>query len=404
MAATDSPRPCILALEDGSFFRGFSFGGRSTRTGEVVFNTAMSGYQEILTDPSYCGQIVVMTSPHIGNYGTNESDAESRGLFASGLVVREASRVSSNHRSTKSLADLLFRHEVVGICGVDTRAITRHIRTAGAMMGAISTEVLDPAECVTLARNAPPMEGCDLVRRVTPPDGYSWSEGLDPAHHYDPPGSERRSAGAAKRFRVVAIDCGIKRNILRRLVSCGCEVEVVPATTPAAAILEREPDGLFVSNGPGDPAAVGYVVDVLREVSPKLPTFGICLGHQLLALSLGAETYKLPFGHHGGNHPVKNLRTGRVEITAQNHGFAVREESLSAAGAEVTHVNLNDSTIEGFVHRDRPLLAIQYHPEAGPGPRDASYLFDLFVRMMATGAPLCDFMTQSANAQTGSQR
>lgn len=388
MATSDASIPCILALEDGSFFRGLSFGARGTRTGEVVFNTALSGYQEILTDPSYCGQIVVMTSPQIGNYGTNESDAESRGLFASGLVVREASRISSNQRSTTDLAELLTGHEVLGISGVDTRAITRRIRTSGAMMGAISTEVLDPAKCVALAKDAPPMEGRDLVREVTPSDCYSWSEGLDPDHHYQPSLGGSTSAARLKRFRVVAIDCGIKRNILRRLVSGGCEVEVVPAMTEAAAIREREPDGLFVSNGPGDPAAVGYVIDLLREVAPKLPTFGICLGHQLLALSLGAKTYKLPFGHHGGNHPVKNLRTGKVEITAQNHGFAVREESLSSAGAEVTHINLNDSTIEGFVHRDLPMLAIQYHPEAGPGPHDASYLFDLFVQMMATGEPL----------------
>jgi carbamoyl-phosphate synthase small subunit len=396
-------RRCILALEDGTVFEGRAFGGAGTQSGEVVFNTAMTGYQEILTDPSYCGQIVTMTYPHIGNYGVNTEDVESARPHVTGFVVREFAGRSSNQRALMALEDYLSENGIIGIAGIDTRALTRKLRVDGAMRGVLTTEVNDgphaDAACwnhwVNLARETPSMLGADLVRQVSPKESFVWTEGLNGQLQ-----ALRTYIGQQR--RVVAIDCGMKRNILRHLVDIGCEVCVVPPTFSADRILELEPDGIFVSNGPGDPAAVGYAVELLRGLIGKLPIFGICLGHQLLALALGATSFKLKFGHRGANQPVKNLATGRVEITSQNHGFAIETGSLEAAGGTPTHVNLNDETLEGFIQRDLAILALQYHPEAGPGPHDAAYLFDCFATMMATGrAPTAE---QMAEAQAALQK
>ncbi|MHC5110018.1 MAG: glutamine-hydrolyzing carbamoyl-phosphate synthase small subunit [Planctomycetota bacterium] len=374
--------PCILALEDGTIYHGQSFGATGTQVGEVVFNTSMTGYQEILTDPSYRGQMVIMTYPLIGNYGINQDDEESAQPHASGLVIRELSPSHNNYRSTGHLSDYLARHGVVGIQGVDTRGLTRRIRLEGAMRGALSTTE-DPAECVRLAREAPTMIGADLVAEVAPRETYSFSESFLPG--LEPP--TRREA-EQKTLRVIAIDCGVKRNILRHLVSAGFAVEAVPPTASPESILESAPDGIFVSNGPGDPAAVHYATDLLRQLIGKAPIFGICLGHQLIGRALGAETFKLKFGHRGGNQPVKNLLSEYVEITSQNHGFAIDMPTLESAGCTATHINLNDNTLEGFVHRDEQILAVQYHPEASPGPHDAGYLFDAFRHMIESNRPL----------------
>ncbi|GEM_PF-147465 len=371
---------CLLALEDGTVFIGEAFGRGGTRTGEVVFNTSMMGYQEILTDPSYCGQIVTMTYPLIGNYGINVDDVEASKPWATGFVVRELAARSSNHRSSQSLEAYLADHGVIGITGIDTRALTRRLRVDGAMRGVLSTEIHDPAKCVELARESPSMTGADLVQCVAPKDCFEWSLGLD-SQFIRPRGR------AMNAKRVVAIDCGMKRNILRHLVDLGCRVRVVPPTHTAEQILEDRPDGVFVSNGPGDPAAVTYAIATLRGLIGRVPIFGICLGHQLLALAMGAKTFKLKFGHRAANHPVRNVWTGKIEITSQNHGFAVDPDSLTNVGGVTTHVNLNDGTLEGFVHREHPILAVQYHPESSPGPHDASYLFDAFARMMETNAP-----------------
>ncbi len=373
-----SPKPCKLVLENGLVFTGSSFGAEATAGGEVVFNTAMAGYQEVLTDPSYCGQIVTMTYPLMGNYGVNVEDVESHDtkVQVSGFVVKELSPVASNFRSRSTLEEYLRSAGVVGITGVDTRAITRHIRLAGAMNGVISSEILDEAELLDRARQLPSMAGQDLVKKVVPARPYDWKDG------YAGPFAQQSRPRGGKIHRVVAIDCGAKMNILRNLVESGCEVTVVPATASADEILEHKPEGVFISNGPGDPAAVSYTIKTLAELAGKTPIFGICLGHQLLALALGAETFKLKFGHHGANHPVRNQATGKVEITSQNHGFAVEEKSLRSAGAEVTHINLNDQTIEGYSHHDKCLFSVQYHPEASPGPHDATYLFDCFADMM----------------------
>ena len=380
---------CKLALEDGFVLIGTSFGAEGTAEGEVVFNTSMTGYQEVLTDPSYTGQIVTMTYPLIGNYGINSEDIEShdRKVQVRGFVIKELSPVVSNFRSEQSLEEYLASEKVIGIEGVDTRALVRHIRLAGAMNGVISSEIEDDVELVRRAGKIPPMAGMDLVKLVTPAKPYDWNEGY--ACEFAPDHKEQTQ----DIYNVVAIDCGAKVNIFRNLVECGCNVKVVPATTPAKEILERKPDGVFVSNGPGDPAAVTYAVDALSELVGKVPIFGICLGHQLLGLSLGAATYKLKFGHRGANHPVRNQATGKVEITSQNHGFAVEAESLTRIGAAVTHMNLNDQTVEGFSHADRCLFSVQYHPEASPGPHDASYLFECFRDMMKTGvAPTAEQM------------
>ena len=357
----------ILALEDGRIFRGISFGAPGERRGEIVFNTSMTGYQEILTDPSYKGQIVTMTYPLIGNYGVNQEDVESSKPQVEGFVIRELSRVASNWRSRGGLADYLRTHNIVGVEGIDTRAVTRHIRTAGALKAVISTEWTDERTLIERARDAPGLPGRDLVKEVTCKDRYQWREGEGKT----PP-----------RFRVVALDCGIKLNIIRRLHNEGCEVMVVPAHSRAEEILGLRADGLLLSNGPGDPAAVPYVVETVKALLGKLPIFGICFGHQILGQAFGGKTYKLKFGHRGGNQPVKDLATGRVSITAQNHGFCVDRSSLTSDEIELTHINLNDQTLEGMRHKTHPVFSVQYHPEASPGPHDAGHLFKEFINLM----------------------
>lgn len=374
-----------LALADGSIFTGYAFGDLTPRTtdGEACFNTSLSGYQEILTDPSYAGQIVTMTYPLIGNYGTNDLDMESSRPHVRGFVVRELSQKESNFRSTKPLADWLAKWGVTGITGVDTRALTRRLRMTGAMNAVISTENdLSDAELVEKAKASMGLVGVNLAASVSCEEAMTWSEDLG---EWEPVQGAGRESVSGKKLKVVAIDCGAKLNILRNLTDQGCEVTVLPFDASAEQIKSYEPDGLFVSNGPGDPAAVSETIATLKEVAGTLPTFGICLGHQLLSLSLGAETYKLKFGHRGANHPIQNLDTKKVEITSQNHGFAVEQKSLEAAGGETTHVNLNDQTVAGFRHKDKPIFAIQYHPEASPGPHDSRYLFDCFIDMMESG-------------------
>ncbi len=364
----------VLVLRDGRVFRGRALGAVGETSGEVIFNTAMSGYQEILTDPSYRGQIVAMTYPLIGNYGINEEDVESRQPWVNGFIVKEASTSPSSWRGRTGLDDYLKSHGIVGIQAIDTRALTRHLRDHGAQDGIIGVAA-DEARLVETARSLPSLIGRDLVREVTVDQPFTWREGTwDLARGYQPaPPSE---------CKVVAYDAGIKLNILRQLAATGCDVTVVPAATPAAAVLEMQPDGVFVSNGPGDPEAVPYLVDSVRELLGKVPVFGICLGHQILGLAAGGRTYKLPFGHHGANHPVKDLATGKVEITSQNHGFAVDPESVAGRGWEPSHVNLNDNTCEGLRHREWPVFSVQYHPEASPGPHDANYLFHRFRDLM----------------------
>ncbi len=396
MKSTPTPRPARLALQDGCVFHGRAFGDPTPGSvdGEVCFNTSLTGYQEILTDPSYAGQIVTMTCPLIGNYGVNEVDLESRAVFARGFVVRELAQLVSNHRATSGLEDFLARNRVLGITGIDTRALTRKLRVTGALNGVLSTlpsEEVTDEELVETARNSPGLVGRDLVADVAPRSPARWQKDL---------GQWRPLQGEVhrgeQRFRVVALDCGAKLNILRNLVDAGCDVTVLPYDSPAAAILEHRPEGLFVSNGPGDPAAVTPAIASLKSLLGKLPIFGICLGHQLLSLAQGATTYKLKFGHRGGNQPVQNLHTGKVEITSQNHGFAVDVQSLERLGSEPTHINLNDRTLEGFRHKTQPLFAVQYHPEASPGPHDARYLFDCFVDMMRTGqSPSAEQMDQA---------
>ena len=367
--------PALLALADGGVFRGEACGATGEAQGEVVFNTAMTGYQEILTDPSYRGQIVCMTYPLIGNYGINAEDMESRRPWVNGFIVKEACPFPSNWRGRMRLEDYMREQGLVGIQGIDTRALTRCLRDHGAQDGIISTVELDAERLVERARALPGLVGRDLVSEVTVDRPYGWSEGRwDPARGYLPP--------PAARWRVVAYDSGIKQNILRQLASLGCAVEVLPAWTPAAAVLEKEPDGVFLANGPGDPEGVPYLVESVRELIGRVPIFGICLGNQILGLAFGGATYKLKFGHHGANHPVRDLLSGRVEITAQNHGFAVDPESVVPFGLEETHVNLNDRTSEGMRHRELPIFSVQYHPEASPGPHDAHYLFHRFVEMM----------------------
>jgi carbamoyl-phosphate synthase small subunit len=367
--------PALLALRDGRVFHGEACGAAGEAGGEVVFNTAMTGYQEIMTDPSYRGQIVCMTYPLIGNYGINEEDVESRRPWVNGFIVKEACPYPSSWRSRLTLDAYMKGHGIVGIQGIDTRALTRHLRDHGAQEGIISSVETNAARLVERARALPGLVGRDIVSEVSVDAAHGWHEGRwDLARGYTAP--------APPRFRVVAFDSGIKSNILRQLASLGCQTEVVPASTPVEAVLERTPHGIFLANGPGDPEPVDYLARTVRGLIGKLPIFGICLGHQILGLAAGGSTYKLKFGHHGGNHPVKDLATGRVEITAQNHGFAVDPRSLAHAGFQETHVNLNDGTSEGMAHRELPMFSVQYHPEASPGPHDAHYLFHRFIASM----------------------
>jgi carbamoyl-phosphate synthase small subunit len=367
----------LLALEDGTWFRGVAAGADGETRGEVVFNTAMTGYQEVLTDPSYAGQIVTMTCPEIGNYGVSAKDVESRAPQVAGFIIRDESPVASNWRAEATLRDYLVAHHIVAISDIDTRALTRKLRSAGVMRGAIATgDGLDPAALVEHARSAPLMEGSDLVREVTCAAAFDWPA-EDPDEFGVPP--ERR---AKRRLKIAAYDYGMKRNILRRLSAHGCDVRVFPATTPASELLATRPDGVFLSNGPGDPAPLTYAIANAQElVASDVPVFGICLGHQVLGLAMGGRTFKLKFGHRGANHPVKKLETGKIEITSQNHGFAVDPASLPD-DVEVTHLNLYDGTVEGLRHRRHPVFCVQYHPEASPGPHDADYLFDDFLDLI----------------------
>ena len=375
-------RPAALALADGTVYRGQAFGAVGVRAGEVIFNTSMTGYQEIVTDPSYAGQIVTMTYPQIGNVGVNPEDEESARPFLSGFVVRELLDEPSNWRAQGGIDGFLTEADVPGITGIDTRALVRRIRDSGAQVGVLSTDpALQEAEAlVAQARSAPGLDGRDLVAEVTCSAPYLWTEGRWPGVKGQVPRAQRPET----QRRLVAYDFGVKRNILRLLVEQGFQVTVVPATTPAAETLALEPDGIFLSNGPGDPEAVEGVRDVIRELAALKPLFGICLGHQILGLALGGKTRKLKFGHHGGNQPGQDLSTGKVAICAENHGYAVDADSLERAGepVEVTHVNLNDGTVEGLAHRTRPIFSVQYHPEASPGPHDASYFFQRFREMV----------------------
>ena len=373
----------ILALEDGTWYRGVAAGASGETGGEVVFNTSMTGYQEVLTDPSYAGQIVTMTAPLIGNYGVAPGDAESVVPRVAGFVMREASPIASNWRADGTLREYLTRHGIVAIADIDTRALTRVLRSAGVMRGIIATGSADPVGLVEKARALPKMEGADLVKGVTCDEPFEWRErardwgeddhaefGIAPERH------------SSRRLRVAAYDFGVKYNILRRLSTYGCDVHVFPATAPASDLLAIEPDGVFLSNGPGDPAVLRYAIEnATALVKSDVPTFGICLGHQILGLAMGGSTYKLKFGHRGANHPVKKLATGKVEITSQNHGFAVDPATLPE-DVEVTHLNLYDQTVEGLRHKTRPVFCVQYHPEASPGPHDADYLFDDFLELI----------------------
>ncbi|HXV48100.1 MAG TPA: glutamine-hydrolyzing carbamoyl-phosphate synthase small subunit [Candidatus Binatia bacterium] len=379
----------ILALADGKYFEGVAFGAEGEAAGEVVFNTSMTGYQEILTDPSYEGQLVAMTYPQIGNTGVNPEDVESRKPFMRGFIVKDYTAQPSSWRAAQPLDEYMRANGVVGIQGIDTRALVRHLRDQGAQEGIISTEYADPQELVAKAKASTGLVGKDLVRNVTCTEAYDWNEGkwqLGEGYkrRAQPKASKRRGKGSfnAPAFFVVAYDFGIKYNILRNLAESGCLVRVVPATMPAEDVLALNPDGVFLSNGPGDPDAVPYAKENVQKLIGKKPVFGICLGHQIMGLALGGKTYKLKFGHHGGNQPVMDLTTRKVEITAQNHGFAVDADSLKGA-VEVTHLNLNDDTVEGLAHRELPIFSVQYHPESSPGPHDANYLFKRFTDMMS---------------------
>ncbi|MGB8523667.1 MAG: glutamine-hydrolyzing carbamoyl-phosphate synthase small subunit [Candidatus Acidiferrales bacterium] len=390
----DPAARAILALEDGRVFKGRAAGARTRRGGEVVFNTSITGYQEVFTDPSYSGQIVCLTYPHIGNVGTNLDDEESAKPYIEGLITREFSALASNWRSSETAHAYLEHYGVPVIWDVDTRALVRHLRDVGALRGVVATDGTAEEKLIAEARALPTMAGLELASRVTSKKQYEWSRGsidLDAAQGAGvgatAVGKATRVAGsgAEPRYKVVAYDFGIKQNILRLLVDYGCDVTVVPAQTSAEDVLALEPQGVFLSNGPGDPEPIGYAVGNIRKMLGRVPIFGICLGHQLCGLALGGRTFKLKFGHHGSNHPVQNLRTRKVEITSQNHGFCVDPDSLPASEVEITHVNLNDHTNEGMRHRSLPLFSVQYHPEASPGPHDARYLFDDFIAMMKEG-------------------
>ncbi len=373
----------LLALEDGRIFRGKGYGAKAECYGEVVFNTSLSGYQEIFTDPSYSGQIVVLTNPQIGNYGTNVADNEATRPFIEGLVTREFSPVSSNWRSTQVADEYLERYNVPVIDDIDTRALVRHLRTHGVMRGVISSLETDPDVLVAKARAIRRMDGTDLASVVSTKTRYEW-DANDYRNQNDDPLLSAMPAQdpAAPPLHVVAYDFGIKHNILRMLTRENCRVTVVPAQTSASDVLELKPDGVFLSNGPGDPEPVGYAQENIRKLMGKAPIFGICLGHQLIGLALGGRTYKMKFGHHGGNHPVQDTRNGKVQITAHNHNFAVDPDSVKQSDVELTHIDLNDNTLEGLRHKSLPLFSVQYHPEAGPGPHDSQYLFKDFKQMM----------------------
>jgi carbamoyl-phosphate synthase small subunit len=371
----------VLALEDGTWLRGKSAGAAGEAAGEVVFNTSMTGYQEVLTDPSYAGQIVTMTSPQIGNYGVSNEDVESRGVQVSGFIIRDESPMASNWRADATLRDYLVRNNVVAVSDVDTRALTRLLRSSGVMRGIIATGRPDPDDLVARARKLPKMEGADHVRAVTCAEAFDYRPDADTGEGSDE-FREPVAHRSGRRLRIAAYDFGMKWNILRRFAAHGCDVRVYPAHTPASTLLETRPDGIFLSNGPGDPAVLDYAVANAKAiVEADVPTFGICLGHQVLGLAMGARTFKLKFGHRGANHPVKELRSGRIEITSQNHGFAIDLESLPH-DTEVTHLNLYDGTVEGLRHVSKPVFCVQYHPEAAPGPHDADYLFGQFLEAM----------------------
>jgi carbamoyl-phosphate synthase small subunit len=371
--------PALLVLADGTTYRGWSFGATGTAIGEVVFNTGMTGYQEVLTDPSYCGQIVIFTYPELGNTGVNPEDEESKGPQVQGAIARNICYRPSNWRSTQSLPDYLKQHQVPGIYGIDTRALTRKIRMFGAMNGGISTSILDEAELLEKVQAAPSMKGLNLVRQVTTPTVYEWSDPTTATWEFNPVGV----ANSEESFTVVALDFGVKRNILRRLAAYGCRVIVVPANTPPEEILKHNPDGIFLSNGPGDPSAVTEGIETAKALlGAEKPIFGICMGHQILGHALGAETFKLKFGHRGLNQPA-GLQE-RIEITSQNHSFAIDPDSLTDTQVEISHLNLNDRTVAGLRHKSLPVFSVQYHPEASPGPHDADYLFEQFVQSMQT--------------------
>ncbi len=388
-AAGQPPRPALLVLEDGSAFPCSAFACRGEVKAEVCFNTAMSGYQEAITDPSYRGQMLAMTYPLIGNYGTNPEDIESSRVQVSAFLVKEYIDFPSNFRSRQSLGAYLEQNRVMGVSGLDTRALTRHLRIKGAMVGVLSTEDLDPKSLQKKASEGTGLVGMDLVQEVTCPNAYRWRKGwpgaeVDLNGYLDPDLAWRGGSGE---YNVVAIDCGIKYNILRRLEERGLKVLVVPAATPAGIIKSLKPDGVFLSNGPGDPEPITYVVQSVQELMGAVPIFGICLGHQMLGQALGGTTFKLKFGHRGANQPVMDLSTTKVEITSQNHGFCVDAASIEDPDVVMTHVNLNDKTLEGLTHKKLPVFSVQYHPEASPGPHDADYLFDRFLRMIKTGEP-----------------
>jgi carbamoyl-phosphate synthase small subunit len=372
----------VLLLEDGTVFRGYAFAGHGRALGEVVFNTSMTGYQEVLTDPSYKGQIVTMTYPLTGNYGVNPEDMESAGVHVEAFIVKEYQDFASNWRSDRSLADFLVEYGKIGIDGIDTRALTRHLRVVGAMRGIVATDTDNIAELMDQVQAYPGLNGIDLVQHVTCTKPYRWHAGK--RMEIDSPVWLSDASG----FRVAALDCGIKYNILRKLEAMGCQILVFPAQTTPEQILACNPDGIFLSNGPGDPAAVHYVIQTVRDLFGKKPIFGICLGHQMMGLALGGTTFKLKFGHRGANQPVKDLTTGKIEITSQNHGFCVDPGSLTKMPVRLSHINLNDNTLEGMEHLEVPAFCVQYHPEASPGPHDASYLFNRFRELMEKNAPL----------------